>query len=64
METKESEPNQANSGEAYAHGYDSALTLKMHASRTADNQAGCDENALEQGHAGNEPRSMAQAIFN
>jgi SAM-dependent methyltransferase len=29
----------AQQAEVYAHGYDSALTLKMHASRTADRQA-------------------------
>jgi ubiquinone/menaquinone biosynthesis C-methylase UbiE len=30
----------AGQAERYAHGYDSALTLKMHSSRTADRQAG------------------------
>ena len=33
-------PNNPDQGEVYAHGYDSALTLKFHASRTADKQAG------------------------
>ena len=42
MTDKKSRPHTDNPDhhEEYAHGYDSALTLKLHASRTVDNQAG------------------------
>jgi ubiquinone/menaquinone biosynthesis C-methylase UbiE len=40
MRNQTSDPNDISSGEEYAHGYDSALALKMHTSRTADKQAG------------------------
>ena len=32
--------NHSDQREVYAHGYESALTLKLHASRTVDKQAG------------------------